>query len=57
MMVLASSLMLACSDDDKDNLCGNGVLDEGEQCDTSDFGNATCQILGKTGNLTCTFQM
>lgn len=54
MMVLACSLMLACSDDDKDTLCGNGVMDEGEQCDTNDFGDASCQMLGKVGNLTCT---
>jgi hypothetical protein len=35
--------------------CGNGVLDDGEDCDGADLGGATCQTLGHTeGTLTCT---
>lgn len=36
------------------SLCGNGVKDPGEQCDTTDFGGLTCQILGLgPGQLVC----
>lgn len=36
------------------DLCGNGVIDPGEQCDTSDLGGQTCQTLGYLrGGLTC----
>jgi hypothetical protein len=35
-------------------LCGNGVRDPGEQCDGSDFGPLTCQLLGfASGQLVC----
>lgn len=35
-------------------LCGNGVVDTGEQCDRSDFGGATCLNYGFTsGTLSC----
>ncbi len=34
--------------------CGNWVVDWGEQCDTSDLGDATCESLGMTaGTLAC----
>ncbi len=37
------------------SLCGNGVIDEGEDCDGEDFGGLTCKSLGyETGNLVCT---
>jgi hypothetical protein len=31
------------------NLCGNGVIDQGESCDGFNFGNKTCQSLGLGG--------
>jgi cysteine-rich repeat protein len=35
--------------------CGNGVIDQGEECDTNDFGNATCPGGSAGGGfLTCT---
>lgn len=35
--------------------CGDGVIQEGEACDASDLGTATCQSLGfDTGRLVCT---
>ena len=36
-------------------LCGNGVLDSGEQCDKTDFGAATCASMkpGTSGQLKC----
>ena len=35
--------------------CGNGILDSGEECDSSDFGGATCSSEGNFdgGSLTC----
>ena len=36
------------------SLCGNGVLEPGEQCDGEDFGGATCASLGlEGGQLAC----
>jgi hypothetical protein len=35
--------------------CGDGIIDNGEQCDGSDLGSATCQSEGfVNGTLTCT---
>ena len=35
--------------------CGNGNLDEGEECDGSDFGTQTCSSYGfNSGSLSCT---
>ena len=37
--------------------CGNGQIDHGEECDTTDFGASTCATVvgnGSTGSLTCT---
>jgi len=48
--------MTACSDDDTGGPCGNGVIDvsEGEVCDGSELGGASCNSLGYTsGILTC----
>lgn len=37
------------------NLCGNGAVDPGEECDGTHLGGATCASLGHAGgNLTCT---
>ena len=38
------------------SVCGNGVLEDGEECDGSDLGGATCQSMGFTGGgeLSCT---
>jgi hypothetical protein len=33
------------------NLCGNGAIDPGEQCDGSDFGGETCESLGLGGGV------
>ena len=43
-------------------ICGNGVKDAGEQCDSSDLGGQTCQTLGYTNgtlscNVDCTFNV
>ncbi len=58
---LAAGLCLAlgvtaCSDDDSTDPCGNGVIDtaEGEVCDGSELGGASCNSLGySSGVLTC----
>ena len=35
-------------------ICGNGIIETGEQCDSSNFGGATCATYGMTiGSLTC----
>lgn len=36
------------------NLCGNGVLDPGEQCDDLDIGGSTCAGHGGGGHVSCT---
>lgn len=46
----------ACSDDDSNGeLCGNGVLDEGEVCDTIALNGQTCETQGNYtgGDLAC----
>lgn len=38
-------------------LCGNSIVEAGEQCDSSNFGGATCQSLGiPGGQINCTNQ-
>src|SRR5262249_38542425 len=40
--------------EDGPDVCGNGVIDPGEQCDTSDLNGESCTTLGFTGGvLTC----
>jgi len=40
---------------DAPELCGNGAIDEGEECDGTNLGGATCESLGLgTGSLACT---
>lgn len=42
-----------CSNISED--CDNGIIDEGETCDGTDFGSATCVSMGyEGGTLTCT---
>lgn len=37
-----------------ESVCGNGILEEGEQCDMGNFNNETCNSLGyDTGTLKC----
>ncbi len=31
------------------SICGNGILDRGEECDTNDLGGASCESLGYDG--------
>lgn len=39
-----------------ESTCGNGVIDEGEQCDGADFGGAVCSTFGFSGGaLVCGF--
>jgi cysteine-rich repeat protein len=65
---LGASLM-ACSDDDSTgnnnntvDLCGNGSIDFGEDCDGTDIDGQDCDSLGMTGGdvtctATCTFDL
>ena len=59
-MVVAASMVCGCDDsEDRANgevkLCGNGVVDPGEECDGSHFGMSTCDSLvpGSKGELRC----
>jgi len=60
--------LTACSDDDSTgnnnntDLCGNGVVDLGEDCDGADLNGQTCVTQGMTGGTlactaTCTFDL
>ncbi len=43
------------SDDQPPRTCGNGVIDQGEDCDGDNLGAMTCQVLGYSGgNIFCT---
>lgn len=45
----------ATDNDERDSLCGNGVVDTGEQCDGADLSGKTCVALGYSrGTLSCT---
>jgi hypothetical protein len=62
LMAGAMSLgLMACSDDDSTgnnnnaDLCGNGVVDNGEDCDGAELGGETCVTQGlDSGDLACT---
>lgn len=46
---------LTTSDPNTDPVCGNGILEAGEQCDGGDLGGASCGSLGyDSGTLYCT---
>lgn len=48
------ALNTGCDDDQKAETCGDQVLDPDEECDTLEFGGATCENLGLSGgNLSC----
>jgi hypothetical protein len=56
LLVATTALLgVACGDDDGGAVCQNGVLEEGEACDTTQFrDDATCEDLGYSGGmLTC----
>jgi hypothetical protein len=40
---------LSMCEGDNTRTCGNGMLDEGEQCDGDDLGGATCENSGPAG--------
>lgn len=57
LALLASlSLLSACpTTEEQVKLCGNGVIDDGETCDGSAFGDKTCASEGHSyGDLSCT---
>jgi len=35
-----------CTNTSSGSLCGNGIIDEGEECDGANVGNKTCQSIG-----------
>ncbi|MFC1482441.1 hypothetical protein ACFL51_01405, partial [Myxococcota bacterium] len=59
MAVIGVSLLFlpTCDGEDEDSVCGNGVLEAGEECDRADFGDSTCaEALGNPaaiGDLQC----
>ena len=59
MLVLLIGLLVAgCSDDDSSEpVCGNGILEQGEECDSNQLGETVCNDLGYAGgDLGCTAQ-
>ena len=43
-----------CAEPQGCSLCGNGLVNAGEECDTNDFADATCETFGfEYGGLTC----
>ncbi|MBU1238569.1 hypothetical protein KKF84_09975 [Myxococcota bacterium] len=57
-LLIAISLILLCACEtqtDSSDACGDGVIDTGEACDSSELGGATCQSEGfYDGQLACT---
>lgn len=62
ILVFISPVFSACSDDDDNGgdgttaaQCGNGVVEEGEECDGTNLGSKTCESEGyASGTLGCT---
>ncbi len=47
----------ACKEEEPQKLCGNGIIDNGEECDGINLGGKTCANFGCTGGtLKCTSQ-
>ncbi len=56
LSILVLILSMGCDEKTKKKaeLCGNGILDEGEQCDQTELGNQSCLSLGYYGGtLSC----
>ncbi len=50
LLAILQSTLFACDDGPANSdLCGNGVLDPGEGCDSLDLGGASCESLGLGG--------
>lgn len=48
LFALAALLTFGCAGSDEENLCGNGQIDEGEQCDDGNNNNGDgCSSLCK----------
>ena len=61
MHLLVALCLLGCDYNDNNNkqpdaICGNGVLEAGEACDSDNFGGLSCESVftGTQGNLVCT---
>lgn len=64
-ILILLSWLFSCQDDEYewhfDPVCGNGAVDDGEECDAPSLGGETCESLGFTGGilgctLACTFR-
>ena len=44
-MCISAMFITACDDSDSSSVCGNGILEKGEECDGEDFGGATCATI------------
>lgn len=56
-MCISAMFITACDDSDSSSVCGNGILEKGEECDgNAGLENLTCSDLktGSTGSLGCT---
>ncbi len=44
----------ACNDSNENSVCGNGILEEGETCEGTNFSGLTCEFFGyRAGELIC----
>jgi len=63
ILLVLGALSVACEEDDGwhfNPICGNGAVDEGEECDAPSLGGSTCESMGFTGGmlgctLACTY--
>lgn len=54
--ILIVYIVIACSEFTEPNMCGNGVIDQNEQCDGVDIDGMNCYLLGMFGTLECNDQ-